>query len=214
MMPEGYKENRAFADNWNPALSQIITENIATIATVKAAAHVADKRTCTDFVVTTSSGNTIAARIRRPDVSAKFRDFTLRAKAGGARTELEKIRDGYGDWFIYAWTGDRGAVIDWMLVDLNKMRSSGLLATDRKVIDNTDGETGFVAFKRSELRAADCLAKEMRHGTYTTCGYGQHSWQDVMADGRKKVVCATCGTFAGYYGSPADQSCIGKVVLG
>lgn len=199
-----YEENREFADSLSDTLKRIIHDNIGIIASVKASGHQADKATCTDFVVSTSSGNTIAARVRRPGVM--FRDFTLRAKSGSARTELEKIRDGYGDWFLYAWSAESGEIADWLLVDLNRLRLSGLLNQPRQIKDNTDGQTGFVTYTRSELRAADCIAKQMFELRSDSCGYGKHQWADVTEGNRKACRCSKCGALFGYYETPAKPS--------
>jgi hypothetical protein len=114
-----------------------------------------------DFVFEMGSF-TVPVRIRRPD--CKFRDFTIRSRSrGGGKTELQKIREGAGDVYFYAWTEDFLGVemlSEFMLVDLDAIRKAGLLASQsiatRREISNGDG-TKFISISIIEINAASAL---------------------------------------------------------
>lgn len=114
-----------------------------------------------DFVFT--MGNfTVPVRIRKPD--CRYRDFTIRTRSrGGGRTEIQKLMDGAGDVYFYAWTAfinNAEAIVDWVLIDLHVFRSSYLmtdqfLKTKREML-NIDG-TKFISFGIKELEEVNCI---------------------------------------------------------
>jgi hypothetical protein len=96
----------------------------------------------------------IAVRIRRANV--RWRDLTIRSRIGHAKTEIHKIREGFGRYYLYCWTNESNIISDWILVDLNQLRESGLLE-NRKEITNKDGYTAFINIPAIELAANGCL---------------------------------------------------------
>ncbi len=83
-----------------------------------------DIKQATDLVCWNAGNLAIACRIRKP-VRPEYRNhFTLRsAVASGAKTELEKIREGYGDWFFYGVSNEAETDFDkWMIIDLKVFR--------------------------------------------------------------------------------------------
>jgi len=113
-----------------------------------------DMKESTDLVVKTMGGK-VAVRIRRPD--CQFRDLTIRSwRANGAKTELPKIKEGFGDFYLYAWAGENGKLANWILVNLDSLRKSGLLE-NRETIPNPDRITGFIAISVFELKKSNCL---------------------------------------------------------
>jgi hypothetical protein len=147
-----------------PAIEAILAENAGKIhkAGIKVfalskATQEDDKKNGFDFVF--QMGNfTVPVRIRKPNI--RFRDFTIRARSMyNMRTEIDKLREGAGDVYFYAWTKYAGGNEDidaWWLIDLSKVRQSGLLNQQRKLILNGDG-TGFVNITKAELEAHDCI---------------------------------------------------------
>jgi len=98
-------------------------------------------------------------RIRKPNCG--YRDLTIRAQVrSNGKTEIHKIRDeGKGDIYFYAWTYDnlgKEQMQCYMLVDLNKLRQSGLLDESRQITSNGDG-TGFVSYSKDELDRTGAL---------------------------------------------------------
>lgn len=64
----------------------------------------------------------IGLRVR--DVNIPERDFTLRTTHVNHPSELEKIKNGAGTYYLYAWAGKVDCKIyDWMIVDLNAFRA-------------------------------------------------------------------------------------------
>lgn len=120
-----------------------------------------DTRQATDMVLTVSGAGTFAVRIRRPD--CVYRDFTIRSQSrGGGKTELEKLREGWGNWYLYAWCDQRDQLSEWVLVDLHCLRESGLLERKRREQPNGDG-TFFIAIPVPELRTAESVIAEHVH---------------------------------------------------
>lgn len=120
-----------------------------------------DVKYATDITVNVDSEIAIAVRLRRPLYN--FRDLTIRAeRTSGAQTELEKLRAGYGDFYLYGWV--QGQYIhEWMLVDLHRLRSTLLFYKDWPIRRNTDHQTAFIAIPYHDLRQAGCvLAAEIQ----------------------------------------------------
>lgn len=132
----------------------IIRYNIGRLVDIRLAPYADDAKKATDLVISIDSG-TVALRVR--DAGCPFRDFTIRSSVpSGKQTELHKLREGYGRWYLYCWRTRSGVIRDWILVDMDKMRASGLLYRERQDIKNPDG-TCFRVFTIDELRKNDCI---------------------------------------------------------
>jgi len=95
-------------------------------------------------------------RIRRHKFfcNAEYRNqFTVRWKLpSGTRTEIDKIRDGYADWFFYGFLNeDENDIIQFVLINFDIFR----YVTDPKrkyyvqpefIFDNVDGSSTLAAF--------------------------------------------------------------------
>lgn len=147
-----------FNKNWDWQLQyieqvkEIIRSQATHIVNIEIASAENDMEHATDLEVRVTGGN-IAVRIRR---DIPWRDLTIRAKNGNARTEIHKLRDGYADWYLYAWTTENN-ISDWLLIDLNAMRSKGCFDESRPVIMNKDGYTGFVKYSLPELKSYNAI---------------------------------------------------------
>lgn len=142
-----------FVKNWNfsekyiPAITEIIKKNSMIVVNIKIASNLDDKQHATDLQVEVSGGN-IAVRIRRGKYA--YRDLTIRSYYKGYKTELEKLRDGHGDWYLYAWEDaidDR--ICEYVLIDLALART--LLFTNLEEKTNRDGSK-FVIITLDQLR--------------------------------------------------------------
>lgn len=115
-----------------------------------------DTKYAADFFVFTAKDMTIAARVRRPGYAARYQfDFTLRSRRdNGAKTELSKVIDGWGDWFFYGHATEDNTIDGWRLIDLQVFRAT--LIRRRKLLskgrekNNGDG-THFMAFDIREF---------------------------------------------------------------
>lgn len=111
-----------------------------------------DKSEATDLLILRARDMRIGCRIRRHEYLKDYGwDFTIRAYVtSGAKTELQKITEGWGDWLFYGFAmhDDVPSLSRWFLVDLHNLRAH-LIRNGRRVkprkLPNTDG-SGFVAF--------------------------------------------------------------------
>lgn len=143
-----------WADGYMPEIRRILEENALHLVDIRVASYHQDVKQATDMLVTIGGVKRIAVRLRRAHYH--YRDLTIRAaRTSGAATELEKIKAGHGDFYLYGWT-EGPQIPEWMLVDLNRLRRSGLLG-DRQFIRNGDGQTAFVAISYYELNARGCV---------------------------------------------------------
>lgn len=101
----------------------------------------------------------IPIRIRKYVFAEKYRDVTIRSKARyGSRTEIDKIRDGYGDYYFYAWENkDSTSIYCYLIFDIKKFISANIVnnpsASD---IPNGDG-TYFNSYNISEMIKKDVI---------------------------------------------------------
>lgn len=153
-----YRQDRTWANKYLPQVIKILRENINHLVEIKVAPDRKDMTQAVDLVIRLQGGN-VAVRLRRSN--CKYRDLTIRAKRdSGTKTELAKIKQGFGKWYFYGWINERDKVYEWMLIDLDKMRSSELLEKKR-LIPNDDG-TYFIAISKQELKSVGCLILEKR----------------------------------------------------
>jgi hypothetical protein len=111
-----------------------------------------DANEATDLMVLRARDMRIGCRIRRAGFAEKYAwDFTIRSQRdSGAKTELEKIVEGWCDWLFYGHAAhdDRPGLARWFLVDLAALRAHLIRHRDvvrPRRLSNGDG-THFVAF--------------------------------------------------------------------
>lgn len=156
-MKNDVKKDWEWADTFLPQIVDILKSNAIYILEIRIADSDKDTKEATDLVISVTGGD-VAVRIRRGKYH-KYRDWTIRSvRDSGAKTELNKLRDGFAKWYLYLWT-DSENIVDWILVDLERSRSSGLLFKDRRNISNGDG-TYFVAIPVNEIKRFNCLVSE------------------------------------------------------
>jgi len=153
-----YATDREWSDKYLPQVSEILRANAMHIVKVAIADNDVDCREATDMTVDVTGGQ-VAVRVRRPYMH--YRDLTIRSwRASGAKTEIHKLRDGFGDWYLYGWTNGQNQIGEWILVDLDKVREAGLLDSPRKEIPNSDRRTRFVAIGIPELERSGCIVSK------------------------------------------------------
>lgn len=152
-----YRQDRAWADSYESQVLNILQTLIPHLAVLSIASDQMDRKCATDFEVKLVGG-TIAVRLRRSNCA--YRDLTIRVHRDSLKkTELAKIKEGYAFRYFYGWTDDKGAISEWILVDLDKVREVGLLEKEWRWIPNGDG-TYFIAIPLEELRSTGCLLAE------------------------------------------------------
>jgi len=163
---KSWQVDKCWADKFIPEITKILTQNAGAFLDVAIANDQDDMEKATDLVVTVTSGQ-VAVRIRRDGYKKKYRDWTIRSyRNSGSKTELEKLRDGFGRWYLYLWTNNL-MIVDWILIDLNRARESGLLFKKRHHIQNKNKNGGpdgtyFVAISIPEIKNHGCLVNEFQ----------------------------------------------------
>lgn len=151
-----YQSDRAWSDNFIPAIKQIVGPLL-----LEASSFEIDTTQAADLVVLNARDKTIAARVRRFGYADRYpHDFTIRSsRDSGAKTELEKIVDGFGDWMFYGHSDESETGISrWMVINLASLRAA--LIRDKapwKKKSNSDG-THFVAFDIRDLPESCLIA--------------------------------------------------------
>jgi len=157
----GWESSKRQADKYRPEIERIIRSIAGNIIDVRESTPEEDQFNATDYVVTVSDGN-IACRVREQYYWLKFGDFALRySRPSGRITEFEKIRNGYGRWYLCAWTKrfSDNKLCAWVLVDLDRLRRSGLLDEPRSPILSPDNSGEFVVFSLLELFQHNCITE-------------------------------------------------------
>ena len=150
MLNTEFKKNFSFQDGYLQQIQSIVSLNLQHMVTFRKGTQIEDSYQSTDMVINIDMGVAIAVRIRRPD--CKYRDLTIRSRSwGNGKTEIDKLRDGWGDWYLYAWQNKQNVLDEWMLINIHAMRSSGLLGSKKVSRFNTDGKTAFISYSIDEL---------------------------------------------------------------
>lgn len=143
-----------YKENIIKEIKQILLDHSDIFINVEIATPIEDTKYATDFVVNILNKN-IAVRVRDPD--CRYRDFTIRAKAEyNGRTEIHKIKEGYGDIYLYCWKDESDKINEYIIIDINELRNSNLLNIERRIIMNND-DTGFINIGINELENENCL---------------------------------------------------------
>lgn len=144
-------------------VTEILRRHVAEIVEFKEADEEQDTKQATDFVVV-AKAKSIAVRVRRPTSTSNasrgkvYRDLTIRTRsAGKGETEIDKLRKGWGDMYLYCWENQSGQLQEYMIVDIHKLRAAGLLdPKEIREIPNGDG-TYFYPINLERLRKAGCI---------------------------------------------------------
>jgi CRISPR/Cas system CSM-associated protein Csm4 (group 5 of RAMP superfamily) len=151
--PDLFRKNWNFQVGYYSQIKDLIKQNAMYFISIEVADKETDSKKATDFVVRVVGGD-IAVRIRR--ASQKHRDLTIRSYNNGYRTELQKIKEGFGRFYLYCWENEKNELAEWMLVDLNLLRTSGALENRHEFI-NEDRITRFIAIPTNYLKSTNCL---------------------------------------------------------
>jgi hypothetical protein len=143
-----YRKRRSVSDSHLPEAKRIMAKHlIPLIASVETAGDILDKREATDIIITCGKV-CICYRCK----SGKYRhltDLNIRMSVeSGCRTEVHKIREGYGAYYFFCWLDETDSHIEkWMIIDLNVIREQNLLSllVERRIpgLDCTFGTLKF-----------------------------------------------------------------------
>lgn len=149
-----YSVDRRWSDAFIPAIKQIVGPLL-----LEESSFEVDTQQAADLVVMNARDKTIACRVRRSGYADRYGfEFTIRAKRDtGAKTELEKIIDGFGDWMFYGHAHTDGmSVSRWMVVSLPALRAA-IIRKQSNAMQKSNGDgTHFIAFDVRNL-PRDCL---------------------------------------------------------
>lgn len=142
----GYESDRQWSDRFIPAMRNIIGPHL-----LEPSSFEVDTKQASDLVVLRARDHMIACRVRRAGYADSYPfEFTVRwMRDSGAKTELDKLIDGWGDWMFYAHANASQIAFDrWWLIDLHSWRSAlirdkGSIVYHKK--SNGDG-TYFLSF--------------------------------------------------------------------
>jgi len=155
------KNNLPINNKYRPEIIKILEDNLSKIVNVRDATFKEDTKQATDMKIEIQ-GTDIAVRQRETndytfgnvcDGTSGNPDVTIRSKANGYTTEFDKIKKGYGDYYLYAWTKMK----DWILYDIDKLRTNNLLnKSNLNEFDNQDG-TKFIIISIIKLHYIDAI---------------------------------------------------------
>lgn len=151
-MGTDWKVGFNWASTFNDKLFDIIRKNAGDIIDVRQSTKEEDVSQATDFVISVTVG-TIAARVRKISFGKPFTDVTIRSYNNGMRTEIDKIKSGWGKYYVYYWS----VCGSWVFYSLDKIRETNMLDEIRSnEIRNHDG-TAFIMIDVYDLYLNDCI---------------------------------------------------------
>jgi hypothetical protein len=111
-----------------PQVIRILQQHAMKIVRIDFATAQQDTKQATDLAITVAGG-AVGVRVRTYASAThpkRRRDFTIRCKSTyGFATEIDKLRLGWGDFYLYAWEDCSGDLHEYMLLDLGKVRTGG-----------------------------------------------------------------------------------------
>lgn len=160
-----YDIDRQWSDKYIQPMKQIIGPLL-----LEPSPFDVDTKQATDLIVLRARDHMIAARVRRAGYADSYPyDFTIRsARDSGAKTELEKIVNGFADWMFYGHAEkDSNGFSRWMVINLHSFRAALIRHQHHpikyKEKSNGDG-THFIAFDvRSFPAHPPILVAESHH---------------------------------------------------
>ena len=139
-----YSADRRWSDAFIPAIKKIVGPLL-----LEESSFEVDTQQAADLVVMNARDKTIACRVRRSGYAERYGyEFTIRSQRdSGAKTEREKIIDGFGDWMFYGHAHTDGMNVSrWMVVSLPALRAA-IIRKQAAAIKQSNGDgTHFVAF--------------------------------------------------------------------
>lgn len=145
-----YAKDRAWSDLKLPAIRQIVGPLL-----LEPAAFKVDAMEATDLMIIQARDLRIAARVRKAEYAKTYPyEFTISSsRTSGAKTEMAKIIEGFGDWMFYGFSDDDNGpgIGRWYLIDLDIFRANLIWCHARKHLkfdkkSNMDNATSFVGY--------------------------------------------------------------------
>lgn len=166
-MSTGWKNDKTWSDQFLPQIKRELGAFL-----LNEPPFDEDQERNTDLIVLKMDSVRIACRIRKYAfyLNQNYRnDFTIRSgRPSGAKTELAKIIEGWGDYLFYGFCNiEETELIAWRILSLNAFR----LWFNRSIVQNAgklpgftksnhDGSSSFMAFNAKQI--PDCI--KIEHG--------------------------------------------------
>lgn len=141
-----WSTDKQWSDKFIPFIKRILGEFIISDASFEE-----DATQNTDLIVLKHDDIRVACRVRRYEYVIRYGyQFTIRYdRPMGTKTEFQKILDGWGTYFFYAFAGKTDDVFEkWFIGDLDVFRTfiSGHPDYARHAIENIDNSSRFLSF--------------------------------------------------------------------
>lgn len=150
----GWHNDKRWSDRFLPEIKAFLGQTFIGEASIED-----DQRRNTDLITLTIKPLRFACRVRRYDAFQEYwMEFTLRnSRPFGAKTELEKVLEGWGDYLVYGFAnqyenslqqmfiGDLTIFRQWYTAEIARRRIPGV------VKDNFDGSSSFRVFELRQL---------------------------------------------------------------
>lgn len=148
-------ENFEYTKRFTKQIKAILGENL-----IRESSDIEDKFHATDFMCLKLENVRIACRIRRFKYLKYNNEFTIRSSVkSGAKSELSKIIEGWGDYLLYGFSDENEKeIVYYKIIDLKKFRLWFVrkLYSNENLIwkDNNDGSK-FLVVPISDLEFRD-----------------------------------------------------------
>jgi len=151
-----WKKDKQWADRFMPEIKGILG-----LYLIGEAPYEEDATRNTDLIVLRMEAVRIGVRVRKTYYEKEYPyEFTIRtSRPSGAKTELTKMVEGWGQYFFYGFSDTAGQRLSsWCLLDMNKFRlwlnrhlfhNGGKMPGIAK--SNGDKSSDFRAFNRNEI---------------------------------------------------------------
>lgn len=139
-------------DKYLDSVRKIILRNIHLFGDVVKATPKQDMEEGFDLVLSFVDTK-IALRLRQEKYYSRYRQVTIRSRSRyGGRTEIDKIRDGLGDYYLFGWE-DGSQITRYCIFDIRKFTNLYIENPSGINIPNRDG-TCFNAYNLKDIRNA------------------------------------------------------------
>lgn len=156
-MASDFERNKAWADGHRDEIERVLRAVGGRRVEIDESSFERDTKEGIDYEVRLPVA-TIACRIRRADQCGRLRHLTITTRSPSGRVpEVAKLAGGQVDWYLYAWAED-GRFVDWMVVDITRVLSEGLM--DRAMKDQSEVVTPngtFLYITVADLESADAI---------------------------------------------------------
>lgn len=114
------ESDKDWSDKFIPIICQIVGPKLLVPSPL-----VIDRNYVADLVVLKGKDTTIGCRVRKHRYLKQYGgEFTMRhERDSGAKTEMAKIEEGWGDWMFYGFSNEEETTFaQWVLLDLDAWR--------------------------------------------------------------------------------------------